>query len=600
MSPEVARRFKSASSYVRTLHANHQRASASIITFLGHPAVLNNHPSLREAITLTAAGEQAKGWEKDSWAMSIAHPAWRRHLIDQGRKAVDAGADLIMIDEIQEFLYPLNYGFDSTTLNLFGEYLSSAYTKDRRKRLFGSASVCPNDLKSSLARGSRNAFRQTRPATCLSRTFARFLEEYNFRIKSDLINEIRDYASQKKRSIAVTANIFALGTMRINGRRLNGLHFSDNVDFFTFECVYTVKGRKMPTVPFPRGKWVAWEKLAFAATARRSSVVLDVSTLMRIQDKNIDKYLQILTAEAYANRAAFMIYHVPEYKLKDKWIGSANMASFILDHGQFFGPDYIPHADLALLYIHNAATHKNVDTYLGLAQALAEANVQYEVIFSGDGIYVDDTLSLGTLNKYSLLVLPSSTDLTSSQRRTLREYRRSGGRIVAFNTDKVMREISARDPVSGGVETPADIRRNNSSMDVAEAFHATYDEKLRRDLISQVLKVRRPAILDDSLSNVCAYVYRSSVNGALVAHLVNYNHSFTNDVVEEKADIVLRISKASMTMPNPSFRFYNPSTPHYRSLPVLDGETHWEVIVPRLQVYGIVHISPRSAGNARR
>jgi hypothetical protein len=539
----------------------------------------------------TADGKRARSWMQNSYAMSAHNPKWNKWMVDQGKRAIDAGVDLIMIDDIQEFLFPFNFGFDQYSVGSFKKYLRSKFTLTELSAQFGIDDVDTLNVAERITSTAMKSYENRIAADPLVEVFARFQEENNYQTKKRLFEALRQYANEKDRQVAITANIFALGTNRLQGYWPKGLYFSELADFFAFENVYTIGGEKVLDMSFPRGKWVAWEKLSRAATKSPAVPLLAAEMLGKLAAQNIGNYLYILFAEAYANQSAMMLYHIPSFKLEKQWQKCGEAAGFVLSHRDIYEAEQSVYSSIAVLYLYSEAMRTKTSAYLGLAQALAESNVPFEVVFSGDNNYLQDTLTLQELKKFKLILIPSVLGITDNQKEVVKRYVREGGKAVIFDPrDLNIYESKGEIKFGKGsfIIMPS-LEVKGIWQDPGTAYLLTYNDTIRKD-IDKTIKthVEDSITIEDSNRRIIAFPYYQFGKRRIVIHLINYDHNLKNDEVRTQKNIRIRIKKPDFyTDPTEAFMI-SPDFKDKIILPIVVRNDYIELRVPELKVYNII------------
>jgi len=590
-SPAVRKKYKTDSEFVSAMHDNGLLASAGLVAASGNNTSIKQHPELKKAISKTAQGKDVISWLEDSYIMSSSNPIWYNWMIYLGKKAIDAGVELVMFDDVQEFQFPLHGGFDSYSIDEFKKYLRSNFTVTELGSRFRIDDIDNLSVAKRVTDKAGQDYEARIKADPLVGVFARFHEERNFEAKKHIIESLRRYAEKKGKKVAIAANIMALGTTRFDGYWSKGLHFSELVDFFAYESVYSVGGKQVIDMPLPRGKWVAWEKLSGAATKGPAVPLLAAEAVEKLQGKDISNYLYILTAEAYANHGAHMLWYAPSYGLGKQWRKSADAAGFILEHRDLYGKEQSERSSLAVLYLYSEGMKTKTFTYLGLAQALADSNLPFDVVFSGDGYYLRDTLTLQELITYKLILIPSVVDITDRQKEIIKEYIAHGGRAVVFDPFE-MNIYQSEGEVSfgkGSVIIIPPVKVKGKPEDSGTAYNLTYDDSIRKDIKKTVNKyVEDEIIINDSDRKIIAYPYHQANAKRMIIHLINYDHNFKNDKVRIKKDIMIKIKKPDFYTERSKAYMISPDFKGRITLPAILRDGYIELKIPELKVYSIV------------
>ncbi len=590
-SPSVRKAYANDAAYVSAMHNVGLLASGSIIAFSGHQSLIERWPELSDAMSRTARGDKARSWMEDAYGMSAHNPRWNKWMIEQGKRAIDAGADLIMVDDIQEFLFPFNFGFDQYAIDGFKKYLRSNFTVTELSGEFGISDIDNLDVARRISRTASRDYENRIEADPLVEVFARFHEENNYQTKKRLFGALRAYARERGKKVAMTANILGLATTRFQGYWSKGLYFSELVDFFAFENMYSIKGRKALDMRFPQGKWVAWEKLSRSATGSPAVPVVAAELLEKIAGRNIGNYLYILFAEAYANRSAMMLYHVPTFRLEKQWQKCGEAAGFVLSHRDIYNAEQSVYSPIAILYLYNEAMRTKTFAYLGFAQALAESNTPFEVVFSGDNHYLQDTLTLQELKKFKLILIPSVLGITDNQKEVVKRYVSEGGKAVILDPRElnIYRAEGEVKFAKGSFVIMPSFQVKGKLEDPGTAYLLTYNDTIRKNIENTVKTYVEPTVVvDGSDRKVIAYPYYQPQKERLVLHLVNYDHQFRTDRVNPKKNFKIKVKKPRSYLTQRKALMISPDFEGTITLPSILKGDYLEITVPELKVYGVI------------
>ncbi len=543
--------------------------------------------------------------EAGSHFMCANRPSWINWMIRHGERAIDAGADLIVLDEIQgngffpkfqwisPYLKMKEPGFCHHCIEGFREYLKGKYTPSQLLSRFGIRDINSEDLASRIASVMHLPYRDRIEAEPLSEEYIDFQIQANYRAKSRLIRELKKYSRGKGKEIPISANVFALGTDRGGGYWVKGLIFSDILDFFTFENSYTaVEDREI--VPFPRNKWIAWEKLARAATNSPFVVLPDTGEISALvknhmsRGKTYRNYLYIHFAEAYASRGAFVFYYIYGWQDMEEWEKCARAADFILKHRALYEmePD---RAEIAIVVLYSDALYRREFSYLGLAQALSESSIPYDVIFGGGGEFLKDRLRDESLRGYRLIFVPSARGMTRNQQVVIKNYVKNGGVAVVFDGEPFGLSGKGAFPYGKGafLLIPA-WEYQGEEWDIGNLYFQGYQEPVRKTIAEIVEGILPDAsVLENADRKVVAIPYYSRLQRTVVIHLLNYDHDLDTDTITPKTDLSLRLKKPGFLNGEKAI-WASPDSHEVLTLETVYEEDYIKIKVPRLEVYGLV------------
>lgn len=228
---------------------------------------------------------------------------------------------------------------------------------------------------------------------------------------------------------------------------MRGIQFVDMLDLLVYENHYSPRGNLDEDIAPPRGKFVAWHRLAHAISGRRSVLIIPISKLgprlvtyvKELQKgktgRKYETLFALLFAEAYATEGAYAIYY---WENLPWWDRTFNMAGFIQEHKDLYEGDQKTNIALCFLYNDKMRSIPGVyPSYLGWAQAMSELHIPFNVVFGGDGHYVQDRLTIDDLKPYSLVIVCSPINPTDNQKNVIREYVEQGGTCMAFEPEQL-------------------------------------------------------------------------------------------------------------------------------------------------------------------
>lgn len=592
------RNYESDEEFVSVQHDQGMIVPGTILTTQGH--ISFQRDQMEDFACRSVDGELCF-WdlEAESYWMNANNPDFIDWCIEHGKKAINANADIIVLDEIQgNSLYPMFQfasqflgvpapGFSSQTIEGFRSYLKNNYSPIELNNLFNIDDIDSYDLKLRIAETMNLAYNERVEADSLIEFYIRYLDESNFQAKRRLIEELKSYATLVGKDIIIGANSYALGTNRPGGFWPKGLHFAELVDIFTFENTYTAFFDK-PIPKFPRNKWLAWEKLANVSTDAPAVVLIDTNALEEINTKffpifGYSDYLSILCAEAYANHGCFVNYNFRLFGKAWNWKGCRSIHEFVVENKEIYNnPTYIP-TDVAILYLYGEGMHHKSDTYLGCAQALAESQIPFDVVFDGDGFYIDESLEISELLKYPVLVIPSVVDVTDTQVNSIKEYVELGGTAIVFDPEELGFE-----PIEGEYKY-GDGLFHFILEDKGSLYFQTFDDTYRKYMSEVVQKYADEIItVQDSNRKIIAFPYIQKDEKRMIVHLVNYHHLGFMDIILPKFSIKIKIIKPSFNIN--SVYIISPDFFNKKEVEISENGDFIEFEVPYLRIYDVIVI----------
>lgn len=552
------RTYNSDEEFVQIQHNQDMLVPATILTVQGHRSFQQDF--FEDFASRGLNGELCL-WDEqaDSYWMNALHPGFIDWCIDHGKKAIDAGADIIVLDEIQgNSLIPIYQwaqqytgisapGFSVETIEGFRTYLDEKFSSQNLSSVFDIDNIDQVDLKHRIAQTMHLTYVERLAADSLIEQYQLFLESSNFQAKKQLIEQLRAYAEQQEKDLVISANSYALGTSQTFDFWSKGLIFADLIDLFTFENTYTaVLDQTIPA--FFRTKWLAWERLAYAATDSPAVILVDTKTLEAINENlfplfGFSNSLGVLCAEAFANRGSFVNYHFPLFTRERNWKQVESIHGFVMQHKDLYDYSAATYADVGILFLYSEGMRTHMNTYLGCAQALAESHIPFEVIFDGDNHYLNASLSLDEIIDFPVLLVPSLLKVTENQKKIVKAYVAQGGVALVFDGSSLgYPEITGEMSYGDGIFYFFD-------MDVGKKYFETYDIQYKQ-LLADVLDEYINDILMVSSNNrrVIVTPYYQKDQNRIVMHVLNYDHIGFFDFLWPQTDVSIKLRHPDFTV----------------------------------------------------
>ncbi len=552
------RTYASDKDFVDAQHDQGMLVPGTILTVQGHRSFQQDD---FESFACRSVNGELCPWdvEADSYWMNALHPGFIDWCINHGKKAIDAGADIVVLDEIQgNSLVPLyqwafqytglpSPGFSDVTIESFRSYLKDSYNSQELFELFDIEDIETVQIKNRIAQTMNLTYLERIKTDPLIQDYQFFLEQSNFEAKKQLITSLREYASDNDKPLVISANSYALGTDQSFDFWAKGLIFADLIDLFTFENTYTaVSGQTIPD--FYQTKWLAWHRLASAATDAPAVSIIDTKTLKAVNENMFPLFgfshsLGVLCAESFANKGSFVNYHFPLFNRERNWNDVQKIHEFVMDNPEFYDYSAEPFGDVGILFLYSNGMRNHMNTYLGCAQSLAESHIPFNVLFDGDGFYLNASLSLDDIKKYPVLIIPSLLDVTQEQKNVVKTYVDQGGIALIFDAleiglDNFTGEVSYGDGLFYIFEE-----------DIAKNYFETYDDSYRELFTETVDSFNSVSLsVNNNDRKIVATPYHQKESDRIIMHLVNYDHIGFFDFIWPHSNIEIEMTRPSFTV----------------------------------------------------
>jgi hypothetical protein len=284
------------------------------------------------------------------------------------------------------------------------------------------------------------------------------------------------------------------------------------------------------------------------------------------------QYYQLMFLEAYANGGRWGYYWWPGVDAETRLKATApeqlrEHIRFIARYRDYYEQTSTENA-LAILYL-NSGMRRRPEShvkFLALAQALAEAGYQYDVIFGGDGIYSSDDLDMERLQQYKALLVPESENLTDVQVEKLARFEKEcDGEHILF----APREAGSR--AKQGINQDEEMLLN---------YWRDYRENDRERIAACVAQYESACIRSSNpLENVIRYIKEET----RILHLINYNYDSDRDYVSPIESLSVSVPWEGPKAPGLSWL----SLDGEQQLPCRLEEGRLDFEIPRLELYGL-------------
>jgi len=382
------------------------------------------------------------------------NPLWREFLTNRIEEQARGGVDAILIDE------PGDVGdcFCDYCMQAFNNYLAEHYSPDELQQLFWITDLSAfNYREYLLEHGGANWWDDPNPQLQVAYLQARYWERTKF--IGELIQHAKEAAGW---DIPVTANVYGLEP--------NHQIFVPLLDFAIFEMPITPEAH--PDVDYLRptpGKHFTTYFLAEALDPEKPfSAFPDVFDLQQLSEDEWWLWRHWL-AEARACGASFMIpYQAYVYGGGSYTISAEKISpytKFFAEHPQYY-ENLERVATVAVLHdLHSTLTNQFTwlsfsaySSFKNIGATLQEAHIPFDVVYRGDGIFVQKPLTLEELKRYEVVIVPRDYDLDQELQDLLSSYSSSGGKVVRcddLSTDELLIPTLKGLGVNLGLETNA-------------------------------------------------------------------------------------------------------------------------------------------------
>lgn len=452
-------------------------------------------------------------WDaKPVYALCVHSPVVRAYLVDRLRGAIEAGVDVVNVDEINTSVglmtrKPKGSGFCHRCLS--GSSVVAAAAAQR-------SIVSPDDTE------VRSWLREDR---ALYAAFESEQQARAFHEADELLSSIRSLARDAGQSVAITANTAGMGAFVGNHGPLWSAMWGELSDVIMLEAIYVVSQSQFEDPHahklLPRGTFAPLYRLGRAIGPRAPIwIAPQINVPRQLAGQRRHRYYEMMFLEAYANLGRWGYNWWPgvdEAARREATAPEALKAwtAFMRDHPGYYA-GLTTSNDVAVIYSNAAvlAAPNSHYQYLALAQALYEGGVQFDVVYTGDDRFAAAELDPVELSRYRRVLVPAIDNLSSSQAAALDAVRASGGAVVGFES-------------------------NSEASALLDRFWSAYGDADRDAILAASSLDERDRIV--SAANRVVATRYVTPDGRVLIHLLDYDYREAEDFVEPARDFILRI-----------------------------------------------------------
>jgi len=488
------------------------------------PEVYQHRPDLLKTVCIDVDGNRMSvGWEDLYWH-STAHPDWRRFLLETARRSVDSGVDGIFIDEWPgNLVAPHRSGcFDGCSIEGFREYLKGEYTVQELAAL-GIKAIDSFDYGDFIRVRYLSAFKERPWEVPLLPDFEDYQMESVRNFMHDLISQTRAYARAQGRDIYFTANTAELLPIF--------LPIQDELDYLTVEFTFPLP---------PQGRSIPAFKLATSLGKPALFVPQSVHNPGLLKRDDLAALMKMYTAEAYSSGAFLLVPYELPGRDPQGWGSYTADIDELSSYYAFLHNNDLCYAarsattQVAVLYPYASARRAYdsfADNFYGISNLMLDAHFQYDVLFAGDDEWIDDTLGLEALNRYEVVVLPSTRNVSERQVDLLLAYVEAGGSLFAFGEigsrdeeDRVMPRQQLGALLVEGSQDFGLGRFVYVERELGVEYLDSQAAWIRHQVGGVLGELIRPAIQTSANENVALLAYWGDETQSTAIHMINYNY----------------------------------------------------------------------------
>jgi uncharacterized protein (TIGR03437 family) len=550
---------------------------------------------------------------------SLSSPIFQSYLEAQAKRAVDIGADGLLIDDaggqLAVMLVPSaqNAGsFDSATMAAFQIYLQQKYGPAALQSQFGIADIGSFDFANYIqAKGLATTWNQP-PLSGLPLEFFLFKRQETVTFLNDLVSSTKQYAKQSyNREFLFTCNCDSVpGAL--------GYFARDAMDLTSNESYY-IQGAAIPFMaPYIKaGKGWKSEQVVLAETGPPGTpgfLTKPTVNLMRVILADIGAAGGVPLMEDQMN-----VWFAPEpvdLSIVRRYANFASANSQFLrqttTQARIALVESAPSVMWGVIYPSVATPWDGPQNYIGTARLLLDTGFTYDSSFFPDSTYSTLTSPQASeLARYDIVIAPSVFALDDNQTATLLAYAKAGGTLIIdgdFATNEPSGAAASHPELGPILASPGETSYGSGKVVFsAELFGVEYqatsggtlvgvDNAAQREarasfqafmtpyIQPEVQVVQPPAQIYEP--GITPFLYHDRTGNALV-HLVNYDYDLASDQFYTKTNIQVSVQVGSQAVDDVISR--SPDFTGAQSLPFTRSGGTITVTVPEVQAWVILY-----------
>ncbi|NLF95785.1 MAG: hypothetical protein GX569_03540 [Candidatus Riflebacteria bacterium] len=517
-------------------------------------AALESGVDLRPAVTCDVYGNESLAdwwyWEKEPvYMLSPNCPVFYEHLLDLAKKAVDHGVDCIYIDELP-FL-PMEISLKKGSV-LFGKYDIAAFERNLERKGYSSFAdylareymngrrITDRELKSLFSISQPDDFNVAVFLRAPAKRYAeirqwvlddyREFQAWNHFVKGvEYISAIRNYARKQGKDVKLSANTIP-GAAGDGESCARTQVWNKYLDFMAFENQYNTPTRGEYIYP-PQGKCGAYYRLGRSLTQGFVATVPGFGSNECFKGHDLSNFTALMFCEAFAYEGNWILGRFFEEEHDEIVEEMSIYTNFMLKNARYFEGQRKKNS-VGVLYCDQGMLEDGDRhySYLGLCQALAELNIQYDTIFTGNELFGFDDIDMGDPADYQAILLPMANSFTVAQTRTLAKLAATGRNIVIYGPD-----------ASQLPEAPNITRYGDLGLEFMNSFLDEQRDRIRKTLPASF----KPLVEEVADSSVKAVFYEKEELECCVLHLINYDYVSESDMIKKKENLEVTLQLPS-------------------------------------------------------
>lgn len=530
---------------------------------------------------------------------SIHNPIWREFLFDSAKVCVDNGTDYFAIDtwtlNLDVTGSKFNGDFSEYSLSGFRDYLKNSYSQHELE-VYGIENINSFDYGDFIRMNHLNLYKKNRNEVPLFVDFLDYQLQSSKEFWEELVCDVKKYAEENGRKVFFTVNVPVSDNKRYHDL-VAGLPIHDIIEGYMSEFNYGYP---------PECKTIPYSKL-MKSMGKPMVIQPNCGTSNELYArKDIEELVKIFTAESYASGEFAYVPYAFCMAGQNDWVSynaNANKLypyyDFISDHETYYN-NLVTTSKMAVLYSYSSVknTLTSSENFFGICNLILDGHMQYDAVFAGDNIWIDDSLTLDKLIQYDLIILPNVKYISDEQLALILNYVKLGGKIYAFGETaawdefeniKVRTELN--DLLIEGSHQYGLGQFVYELEDVGSKYLINRNADIRLEIVNTFNTLSKEGIQTNASHNVSILEYWNIEQESDIIHLINYDYNTDDGHINQQSNISMEVVLNSKLLGKKLGVYY--SSPDYSTTKVLEYSINNNTIsftIPSLDTYGIIYI----------
>ena len=602
------------------------------------------HPELRNA-TITNIYRQPveliQWWGEIFRPMDCNNPFWQDYIKNQMLTSIDLGAEGNFFDELSGntgwIANPNETSFDSPSMEGFKTWLAEHYTQEEFDQTIGEHIPIEDfDYRLYLIeKGFDDGYLNRREWTPnknqnsvpLSHDYDLYTIEAGADFLREVVSEARAYAASLGQEYVFSGNVadpYALSRIAMFTSGALDLYHLEKPALWSAPwqsrkgALSPVDGRLIITMLLSKDIGLQYNEKDVLVVACPSATSEELYLYTREYDED-STMPKILFAQAYASQGSIIWYKGMPNEIQPNIPEIGEYARFILSDSLVFEKTKSNHR-IGVLYTQTSMTGRSGlftgsfdypfegnydfrDSFWGACSMLLDSHNQFDVIFTGDDLLVDDALSLADLEKCEIVILPNAFCLTDNQVSVILDYVGNGGIVVAFgetgtsneNNEETSRPdlesltvLGTHDYGNGKFVYLGGSEKDNIGIDYfVDRSNADLNE-----FKTQIESFIQPQVLSTANRDTSILTYVGEEGSRCIAHIVNSDYDNITTDIEPQSPFNLSIEiPQNFSLEGKKAYLISPDTPEVVELNYAVENGYLSFEIPEVYIYSILIIT---------